>query len=87
MLEQIRAVFVCRQHCQLLYGIYQRILSDELNLQHIAAQFVRWPLSNDQKEYCIPVCTKLKEQAEKTPILYPPSILVTNLGCVGMTLR
>jgi len=42
----------------------QRILSDELNKQCIAIKSVPRPLSNDQ-EHCIPVCTELKEQAEK----------------------
>jgi hypothetical protein len=45
----------------------QRILLDELNMHGVAAQFVPRPLSNDQKEYCIAVCTELKEQAEKDP--------------------
>jgi len=48
----------------LLYGTCQQILSDELNMWRIAAKFVPRLLSNDQKEYHIAVCTKLKEQAE-----------------------
>ena len=54
----------CLQHC-LRYGMCQWILSDGLNKQRVAAKFVPRLLSNDQKEHCIPVCTELKEQAEK----------------------
>jgi hypothetical protein len=49
---------------RLSHGMCQRILSDELNMRHIAAEFVPRLLSNDQKEYCIAVCTELKEQAK-----------------------
>jgi hypothetical protein len=48
----------------LLYGTCQRILSDKLNVQHIAAKCVLRLLSNDWKVYCIAVSTGLKEQAE-----------------------
>jgi len=36
-------------------------------MRHIAADFVPRPLSSDQKEYHISVCTELKEQAENDP--------------------
>ena len=51
----------------LSYGTRQRILSDELNMRRIAAKFVSRLLSSDQKEYCISLCTELKEQAENDP--------------------
>ena len=54
----------CLQCC-LQYGMCQQILSDELNMQRTAAKSVPRLLSNDQKELYIPVCTELKEQAEK----------------------
>jgi hypothetical protein len=56
--------------------VFQRILLDELSVQCIAAQFVPRPLSNDQKEYRIAVCTELKERAEK----YPNFISTINTG-------
>jgi hypothetical protein len=51
----------------LSYGTCQQILLDELNMRRIAAKYVTRLLSNDQKEYHIPVCTELKEQAENNP--------------------
>jgi hypothetical protein len=51
----------------LLYGMCQRILSDELSLQRIASKFVLMLLSIDQ-EYCIALSTELKEQTEKTQL-------------------
>ena len=65
----------------------QRIFLDELSIRHIATKFVPRFLSSDQKEYRISVCTELKEQAENDPNLSPTSLLVTNLRCLGMTLR
>jgi len=71
----------------LSYGMCQRTLSNELNMRRTAAKFVPRLLSSDQKEYCISVCTEIEEQAEKTLTLSPTSLLVTNLGCLGTTLR
>ena len=71
----------------LSYGTCQRILSDETNMQRIAAEFVTRLLSSDQKERRIAFCIELKEQPEKTLTLSPPSLLVANLGCLGTTLR
>jgi len=42
-------------------------------MRHNAAKFVPRLLSSDQKEYCIAVCTELKEQAKDGP-------MVMNLG-------
>jgi hypothetical protein len=61
--------------------------ANKLNMQHIAAQFVLRLLGNDQTEYCIAVCTELKEQAEYDHNLSPASLLVTNRGCLGTTMR
>jgi hypothetical protein len=38
----------------------QRILSDELNMQRIAAKFVPRLLSNDEKEHRVAICFELK---------------------------
>jgi histone-lysine N-methyltransferase SETMAR len=46
----------------------QQILSDELNMRHIAAKFVPRLLSNDQKEHCVAICPELKEQIENDPV-------------------
>jgi histone-lysine N-methyltransferase SETMAR len=51
----------------LSYGTVQRILSDGLNMRHIAAKFVPRLLSNDQKEHCIAVCRELKDQTRYAP--------------------
>jgi len=51
----------------LSYGTCQRILSDELNMRHIAVKFVPRLLSSDQKEYRISVYTELKKQPENDP--------------------
>lgn len=67
----------------LLYGMCQRILSDELNKRCTAAKYVPRLMSSDQKELCIAICTDLK----MTPTLFPSSSLVMNLGCLGTTLR
>lgn len=77
----------CLQHCQTVVWNVPENLSDELNMRCIAAKFVSRLLSSDQKEYHISVCTELKEEAEKTLTSYPTSLLVTNLMCLGTTLR
>jgi hypothetical protein len=51
----------------LSYGTCQQILLDELNMRRIATKYVTRLLSNDQKEYHIPICTELMEQAENNP--------------------
>jgi hypothetical protein len=52
---------------KLSYGMYQRILLQELNMWHTAAKFVTKILSNDQNEHHVAVCSKLKEQTENDP--------------------
>jgi len=64
----------------------QQICSDELNLRRIAAKFVPRPLSNDQKEYITPLSAlSSKNRLKTTPISSPTSLLVMNIGCLGMT--
>jgi hypothetical protein len=43
------------------------MLSDLLNMWHIAAKFVLRLMSNDQKEYRVAVCSERKEQTENDP--------------------
>jgi hypothetical protein len=62
--DQKRMIHVVRDIVKLSYGMCQRILSDELNMWHTAANFVPRLLSNDQKGHCTAVCTELKEQTE-----------------------
>jgi hypothetical protein len=41
------------------YGVRQEILTENLNMCHIAAKFVRQLLTNDQKQQCLEVCLEL----------------------------
>jgi len=83
--QNIRDVF---KIVGLSYGTCQQwILLVKLKMRRIAIEFVPRLLSFDRKEYRISVCTELKEQAEKTQTLCPTSLLVTNLWCLGTTLR
>jgi hypothetical protein len=46
---------------KLSYRTCQQILSQELNIRHIAVKFVPRLLSNDQKEHHVAICSELKE--------------------------
>jgi hypothetical protein len=52
---------------KLSYGICQRILSDELNMWRIAAEFVLRLLCNDQNEHRVAIHSELKEPNENDP--------------------
>jgi hypothetical protein len=41
------------------YGVCQEILTDNLNMRHIAAKFVLQILTNDQKQQRVNVCLEL----------------------------
>jgi transposase len=41
------------------YGICQEILTENLNMRHIAAKFVPWLLTNDQKQWQVNLCPEL----------------------------
>jgi hypothetical protein len=49
------------------YGVCQEILTENLNMCHIAAKFVCRLLTNDQKQRHINVCLELREKANKDP--------------------
>jgi hypothetical protein len=48
-------------------GVCQEILTENLNMHHIAAKFVPPLLISDQKQRCINVCLELREKANKDP--------------------
>jgi hypothetical protein len=41
------------------YGVYQEILTENMNMHHVAAKFVPRLLTNDQKQWSINVCLEL----------------------------
>jgi hypothetical protein len=41
------------------YGAYQQILTAELGMHHVTAQFVPRILTADQKQQCVNVCEEL----------------------------
>ena len=48
----------------LSYGLYQRILADELNMRRIAAKFVPRLLNNDQRDHRVQACTEMQKQLD-----------------------
>jgi len=72
---------------RLLCVMCQRISSDEVSVQHIATELVLMLLSNDQKDTALLSALSSRSRPKTTPTLSPPSLLVTNLGCLFMTLR
>jgi hypothetical protein len=51
----------------IIYGIFQEILTENLNMSLIAAKFVPRPLRNDQKQRSVSVCLVLREKATEDP--------------------
>ena len=51
----------------LSYGLYQRILADELYMRRIAAKFVPCLLNNDQGDHRVQMCTKLQKAVRHDP--------------------
>jgi hypothetical protein len=49
------------------YGVCQEILTENLNMHHVATKFVPQLLANDQKRWCVNVCLELREKANKDP--------------------
>jgi hypothetical protein len=49
------------------YRVFQEILKENLNMRHIAAKFVPWLLTNDQKQRHVNVCLELWVKANKDP--------------------
>jgi hypothetical protein len=49
------------------YGVCQEILTENLNMCRIAAQFVPQLLTNDQKQQHVNMCLKLREKANEDP--------------------
>jgi hypothetical protein len=45
------------------YGVCQGILTDNLNMHHIATKFVARLLTNDQKQWRVNMCLELREKA------------------------
>ena len=51
------------------YGSCQRILTEQLNMHHIAAKFVPRVLTHDQKDSRVAICQELKETVINDPTL------------------
>jgi hypothetical protein len=51
------------------YGVCQEILTENLNMLHIATKFVPQLLTNDQKQRCVHVCLELREKPNEDPTL------------------
>jgi histone-lysine N-methyltransferase SETMAR len=49
------------------YGVFQEILTENLNMCHIATKFVPQILTNDQKQRRVNVCIELREKANEDP--------------------
>jgi hypothetical protein len=56
-----------RRHVGFSYGVWQEILTENLNMRHIAAKFVPRLLANDQKQWCVSVCLEIWEKANEDP--------------------
>jgi hypothetical protein len=55
------------------YGVCQEVLTENLNMCCIAARFVPWLLTSDQKQRRINMCLELREKANEDQLLYPGS--------------
>jgi len=53
----------------IVYGSYQRILTEQLNMHRIAAKFMPRVLTHDQKDSRITICQELKETVINEPTL------------------
>jgi len=42
------------------YGTYQRVLTEEFGMHCVAAKFVPWILTADEKQQRVNVCTELR---------------------------
>jgi hypothetical protein len=49
------------------YGVCQEILTENLNMRPIAAMFVPWLLTYDQKQRHVNICLELWEKANEDP--------------------
>jgi hypothetical protein len=74
--EKIREL-IHEDHCSVIheltdtagisYGVCQEILTENLNMHHIAVKFVPRLLTNDQKQQRLNVCLELREEANEDP--------------------
>jgi hypothetical protein len=74
-------------HCQTIheladtvgisYGVCQEILTENLYMRHIAAEFVSWLLTNGQKQRRIIMCIELWEKANEDPTFTCISWIIT----------
>jgi hypothetical protein len=69
------------------YGSVQTILMSEFNMRCVAAKFVPWLLTPEQKEHRIAVCQDLREPAADNPFFTSRIITSESLGSIGTTLK
>jgi hypothetical protein len=67
------------------YGVCQAIITENLNMHHIAAKFVPWLLTNDQKQWLINVCFELWEKAKEDPTFISRIITGDEIGFTVMS--
>jgi hypothetical protein len=60
------------------YGVCREILTENLNMRHIAAKFVPQLLTNDQKQRHINTCPELQEKANEDPTFTSISRIITS---------
>jgi hypothetical protein len=56
------------------HGVCQEILTENLNMQHIATKFVPRILTNDKKQWCVNMCLQLCKKANKDPAFISSTI-------------
>jgi hypothetical protein len=69
------------------YGTCHGILLDKLSMRLIAAKFVPWILTDDQKQHRLEVSMDLKEPVRNDPDFFPRSQLVMKVGLMDTTLK
>jgi hypothetical protein len=65
------------------YGVYQEILTENLNMRRIAAKFVPRLLTNDQKQRRVNVCLELREKPNEDQTFISRIITGDEIGIYG----
>jgi hypothetical protein len=75
--ERCRTIHELAGTVGISYGVRQEILTENLNMQHTAAKFVPWLLTNDQKQWFVNMCVELRGKANEDPTLMSISRIIT----------
>ena len=71
VISSIRIVAKQSMNCDIVrirYGTCQEILIENLAMHCVAAKFLSWLLSLDQKEWCVDIYRELHDMANNDPI-------------------